>query len=173
MVSILDLITLMFQACVPRYETKRRRFFKTKFSFYDQGVDSFLANYMKTMEDKLNNLKKVFKIIMILSPGNVQVERGFSVNKYVSTVNMKPETVISHRLLYERVLKAHELCYVIEENSKTRNLTKEQREQLCEERYSAFKLMLIHVLKNGSHSEDYEDLLRCIFGNNAFYMFTI
>ena len=33
--------------------------------------------------------------------------------------------------------------------------------------------MLIHVLKNGMHSEDYEDLLRCIFGNNAFYMFTI
>ena len=33
--------------------------------------------------------------------------------------------------------------------------------------------MLIHVLKNGYNNEDYEDLLRCIFGNNAFYMFTI
>ena len=42
---------------------------------------------------------------MILSPGNVQVERGFSVNKYVSTGNMKPGTIISHRLVYERVLK--------------------------------------------------------------------
>jgi hypothetical protein len=33
--------------------------------------------------------------------------------------------------------------------------------------------MLVYTLKTGPHSEDYEDLLRCIFGNNAFYMFTI
>ena len=49
---------------------------------------------------------------------------------------------------YERVLKAYELCHVIEENEITKNLTKEERDQLCEERYHAFKLMLTYVIKN-------------------------
>ena len=75
--------------------------------------------------------------------------------------------------LYERVLKAYELCHEFEDNAKTRGLSIEEKSSLGEERYQAFKLILIYLLRPGSTSEIYEDLLRCIFGNNAFYMFTI
>ena len=76
--------------------------------------------------------------------------------------------------LYERVLKAFELCHEIEENEKTKGLSEVERKNLAEERYWAFKLMLIHhLLKKENSAEDYEDQLRCVFGNNAFYMFTI
>ncbi len=59
--------------------------------------------------------------------------------------------------LYERVLKAWELCQTIEENSKTSALNEEEKAKLAMDRYQAFKIMLAHVLKYGNHSEDYED----------------
>ena len=48
--------------------------------------------------------------------------------------------------LYERVLKAWELCQEFEVNEKTKNLTSEDKKKLSEERYEAFKLMLVHLL---------------------------
>jgi len=48
--------------------------------------------------------------------------------------------------LYERVLKAWELCQEFEVNEKTKNLTSEDKKNLAEERYNAFKLMLVHLL---------------------------
>lgn len=51
----------------------------------------------------MQNIAEVMKIVMILSHGNAQVERGFSVNEDCLIENMKEETLVARRTTYDAV----------------------------------------------------------------------
>ena len=52
----------------------------------------------------LAELKEVVKVCLILSHGNVRVESGFSINQLILDVNMKEQSLVSQRIVYEGVM---------------------------------------------------------------------
>lgn len=74
---------------------------------------------------------------------------------------------------YERMLKAYEISFDFEENSKTSKFSPEERKKIGEERYVTFKWILAHMLKGTIDNEKYEDYLRSVFGTRAYLMFYI
>jgi len=75
------------------------------FSVYcpsDEGLDEF---FLKHIGERSNfaELWSVVKVILILSHGQSSVERGFSENKDILSVNMKQETLIAYRRAYNGI----------------------------------------------------------------------
>ena len=58
------------------------------------------------------------KLILILSQGQASVERGFDVNKAVLKVNMNEKSVVSHKLIEDRIQKNSLLSSTIEITNK-------------------------------------------------------
>lgn len=77
------------------------------------GVASAMKNYdrkeridhfwMKHI-DKMSNLSRVIKIICVMSHGNANVERGFSVNAECVVENMRDELLVARRIVYDTIL---------------------------------------------------------------------
>ena len=57
--------------------------------------------------DNVPALKKVLKIVLTLSHGQAEVERGFSVNKEVTVENLLEENLVARRLLCQFVNCRH------------------------------------------------------------------
>lgn len=59
--------------------------------------------------DKLNpieeylDFKKFLQIVLILSHGNAAPERGFSVNKQIIVPNLREESLIAQRVIYDSI----------------------------------------------------------------------
>ena len=74
-------------------------------------LDDFLFPFV--LMSKFAELAEVFKIVLILSHGQAQVERGFSVNDELLDVNMLAKTLIAQRIVHDHMcsegIKAHEL----------------------------------------------------------------
>ncbi|GBM99120.1 hypothetical protein AVEN_114039-1 [Araneus ventricosus] len=63
-------------------------------------LDSFLNIFL--LQDAANEkLWRVMKILMILSHGQATVERGFSVRKSLEAENLKEDSYIAQRLIFE------------------------------------------------------------------------
>ncbi|XP_026060063.1 uncharacterized protein LOC113044351 isoform X2 [Carassius auratus] len=62
-------------------------------------VDTFLSQNLSSYTDLWNFCKK----LLLLSHGQAEVERGFSINKEVETCNMSEETVVIQRLICDQV----------------------------------------------------------------------
>eukprot|EP01017_Pseudomicrothorax_dubius_P037298 TRINITY_DN5455_c0_g1_i1.p1 TRINITY_DN5455_c0_g1~~TRINITY_DN5455_c0_g1_i1.p1 ORF type:complete len:884 (+),score=251.19 TRINITY_DN5455_c0_g1_i1:221-2872(+) len=75
--------------------------------------------------------------------------------------------------LYQRFLKSRDFASEFEENPKTALLSPEEKQVLSRERFELFKLVILSLQKGFIDSNKYEDLLRCIFGNGAYLLFTI
>ncbi|CAG2059146.1 unnamed protein product, partial [Timema podura] len=54
-------------------------------------------------ERELDNISKVMKLVSILSHGNTNIERGFAVNTECIFQNMREQTLISRRCVYDAV----------------------------------------------------------------------
>ena len=54
-------------------------------------------------EAKLKNAWKVVKTLLLLSHGQASVERGFSVNKECSEVNLSPASLIARRIIKDHI----------------------------------------------------------------------
>lgn len=63
-------------------------------------------------------LQYFVKLILILSQGQASVERGFDVNKAVLKVNMNEKSVVSHKLIEDRIQKNSLLSSTIEITNK-------------------------------------------------------
>lgn len=72
------------------------------FSRHVDRVDEFYANNLSN-EQKYGELMKVVKIVLVISHGQACVERGFSVNKEVETINMSQKSLIAQRLICDYV----------------------------------------------------------------------
>ena len=74
------------------------------FNIVKQGLDSYFTDYIeKSASKEYNTIWKVIKMMLILSHGQAQVERGFSVNKDLSKDNMSPDTIIAFRQVYDSI----------------------------------------------------------------------
>ena len=63
-------------------------------------------------------LRNVFSMLLILSHGQAQVERGFSTNKLVLDVNMQNETLVTQRIVHD---------HMVSENMKPQDLQMTKR----------------------------------------------
>ena len=62
-------------------------------------------NYINIFSDilPLAELKEVVKVYLILSHGNAIVVSGFSINQLILDVNMKKQSLVTQRIVYEEV----------------------------------------------------------------------
>ena len=63
-------------------------------------LDLFLAKYLAGAKE-YSNLWKVVKILLFISHGQSDVEKGFNVNKEVSVQNMQKPSLIFQRIIYD------------------------------------------------------------------------
>lgn len=75
--------------------------------------------------------------------------------------------------LFERLLKAAELAKDLPKNKITDQMTSEDREKLINERYESFKEILKMYLAESFEPAVYEDCLRCIYGRDAGFLFSL
>ncbi|GBL84560.1 hypothetical protein AVEN_99516-1 [Araneus ventricosus] len=73
------------------------------FSCHTQRVDQFWSHLFKRYTNT-DAIQSVMEMVMIFFHGNSNVERGFSVNKECVVDNMKEETLIAQRLVYDGVM---------------------------------------------------------------------
>ena len=76
-----------------------------KFNFKTDRPDSFLYQFVAINADN-SDLWKVMKLIFIATRGQSFTERGFSINKLTSDVNMKEESLIAQRVIYDAMISA-------------------------------------------------------------------
>ena len=65
-------------------------------------LDAFLAKYLTSNSYK--DLWHICKLIFVMSHGQSNVERGFSVNKEVLQDNLQAKSLISRRLIYDTLI---------------------------------------------------------------------
>ena len=87
---------------------------KEEFSSFDKDKDRLDYFLWKFTDMKMfGKLQNVIKILLILSHGQAQVERGFSSNKSLIDDNMSTDTIIALRSVHDHLkfhnLKAHEV----------------------------------------------------------------
>ena len=73
---------------------------------FDANKDRADEFYMNIFSDvlPLAELKEVVKGCLILSHGNARVESGFSINQLILDVNMKEQSLVAQRIVYEGVM---------------------------------------------------------------------
>ena len=74
------------------------------FDVNSQRVDDFYASKISNVKD-FQDLWFVTKKVVILSHGNGRVESGFSINEDLLHENMKQESVVAQRLVYDGVVQ--------------------------------------------------------------------
>lgn len=80
-----------------KYECKEKfRNFNNK----KDRLDVFLGNYIATAEE-YKDLWYVCKVIFVLSHGQSNIERGFSVNRKILQDNLQEKSLITQRLIYD------------------------------------------------------------------------
>ena len=70
-----------------------------EFNFRKKRVDVFFRSHIGT-NTQYKDLWKVSKLIFILSHGQSFMERGFSINKCDTDVNMQEESLVAQRFVY-------------------------------------------------------------------------
>jgi hypothetical protein len=73
-----------------------------RFKRQDCRVDAFWRDLLKG-EENCDCIISIMKLVMSLSHGNANVERGFSVNSECLVENLKEQTLISQRIVYDSI----------------------------------------------------------------------
>ena len=69
----------------------------------DERIDDL---YMTLLERfQFADLEDVVNIVLILSHGNARVESGFSINEQIRQTNMKEQSLVAQRIVYEGIQK--------------------------------------------------------------------
>ena len=89
-----------FLSSVVRQEKEKLK----NFNFRTDRLDDFLYHLIGANEE-FKDLWKVCKLVFILNHGQAFCERGFSVNKLTSDVNMGMDSLIAQRLIYDAIKK--------------------------------------------------------------------
>ena len=98
------------------------------FNIVKQGLDLYFTDYIeKSASKEYITIWKVIKMMLILSHGQAQVERGFSVNKDLSKDNMSPDTIIAFRQVYDSIQQYQCPSYEIPVNSEMLKSCKHSR----------------------------------------------
>ena len=73
-----------------------------EFEFTNARIDDFFSFYMSGKKN-FDQLWKVTIFVCVLSHGQASIERGFNINKEVLVENLRDETMVSQRLVYDQV----------------------------------------------------------------------
>ena len=76
---------------------------RTKLAEFDLHKDRLDELYLPLLKSS-KELREIVKIVLVLSHGNARVESGFSINKDIEKDNLKEETLIAHRVVFDGVL---------------------------------------------------------------------
>ena len=72
---------------------------KEKFSRFNLSSDRFDKLYFHTWTDLHPELNKLKELFFTLSHGQVTIERGFNVNKFIEHVNMEENSYLSWKII--------------------------------------------------------------------------
>ena len=75
----------------------------SEFNLKSDRLDSLFYDLIG-VNPKYKTLWNIVKMIFTLSHGQSSIERGFSINKNVSKTNMKEDTIIAERIIYDGVM---------------------------------------------------------------------
>ena len=73
----------------------------TSFDWNKERLDVFYHKLIIGSKEEFKKIWSVFQIVFILSHGNARVESGFSVNADVLVENLKEESSIAQRRVYD------------------------------------------------------------------------
>ena len=76
------------------------------FDFKSERLDSFF-HPLVGVNPEYSDLWRVMIIIFVLNHGQSFTERGFSINKLTSDVNMEEESLIAQRVIYDALSSAN------------------------------------------------------------------
>ena len=74
-----------------------------QFDIIKDRADEFYMNVFSDVPH-FPELEEVVKLCVILSLGNARVESGFSINELIMDVNMKEQSLVARRIVYEGVM---------------------------------------------------------------------
>lgn len=66
-------------------------------------LDNFWVEILKELDDEPKELKRVVKVVLLLSHGNAAVERGFSINKDCIVPNQTEKSLVAQRNVIEAI----------------------------------------------------------------------
>ena len=71
----------------------------------ESRLDEFYSSVLttKNLPRGFDDLKAIIKMVLILSHGNATVESGFSINKAILVENLKEESLVKQRMVYDAV----------------------------------------------------------------------
>jgi hypothetical protein len=91
----------------------------------DQRLDTFLISCVSG--SRFTELAKVFRILLILSHGQAQVERGFSTNGKLIVENQNVESLIAQRVIHDHMIFHKEQPHSIKITAKLQNSVRQAR----------------------------------------------
>ena len=98
-----DALQREYRAFLDEVVAKNNTMFK-EYQCDKERLDTFLVTFMKV--DTYSKLWAVTKKILILSHGQATVERGFSINSELVVENLKEESVVSQRIVFDAIAAA-------------------------------------------------------------------
>ena len=75
----------------------------TSFDWNKERLDSFYHKVIRSKEE-FKDIWSVFQIVFILSYGSARIESGFSVNADMLVENLKEESLIAQRRVYDSIV---------------------------------------------------------------------
>ena len=118
----------------------------TSFDWNKERLDVFYHKAIGSKEE-FKEIWSVFQIVFILSHGNARVESGFSVNADVLVENLKEESLIAQRRVYDSVvasggvlnvnITSGMLTYPRQSHSRYQECLKQKREKATNEEKKA------------------------------------
>ena len=140
----------------------------------DSGrLDVFFGGYLHH-NDKFSNMWKVCKVILTLSHGQADVERGFSINKEMLVDNMRQTSLINQRLIFDHLsVENTELAdFTISKDllnsckcasgKYKRSLEENKKEKVQSEGASKRKLIQEEIMQVKKSREDLQNCIRSL-----------
>ena len=78
----------------------------TSFDWNKERLDVFYHKLIIGSKEEFKKIWSVFQIVFILSHGNARVESGFSVNADMLVENLKEESLIAQRRVYDLIVSS-------------------------------------------------------------------
>lgn len=100
---LIDIGRVRTSECDDLHEQFRCRYCQIFKDNEDERIDKLYHNFMSE-KGEFERLWCVLKNILLLSHGQAQVERGFSVNKEISTTNISQKTLVARRIIKDHMI---------------------------------------------------------------------
>ena len=78
----------------------------TSFDWNKERLDVFYHKLIIGSKEEFKKIRSVFQIVFLLSHGNARVESGFSVNADMLVENLKEESLIAQRRVYDLIVSS-------------------------------------------------------------------